>query len=124
MRGAKASGEGRARVQTQRRQRRDESISSVGSEEDEADGGVGGGESEEDDDDESDDDETGAERRLRLAEQYLQNIKGEVHEVGFDAEEIDKDLIAERLQEDVVCEYYTVYLIIAPSLLLCQFFLK
>jgi ribosomal RNA-processing protein 9 len=48
-------------------------------------------------------DETAAERRLRLAEQYLQNIKGEVDEVGFDAEEIDKDLIAERLQEDVVC---------------------
>ena len=49
------------------------------------------------------DDETGAERRLRLAEQYLESIKGEVDEVGFDAEEIDKDLIAERLQEDVVC---------------------
>ena len=49
------------------------------------------------------DDETGAERRLRLAEQYLENIKGEVDEVGFDAEDIDKDLIAERLQEDVVC---------------------
>jgi len=48
-------------------------------------------------------DETAAERRLRLAEHYLQNIKGEVDEVGFDAEEIDKDLIAERLQEDVVC---------------------
>lgn len=48
-------------------------------------------------------DETAAERRLRLAEQYLQNIRGEVDEVGFDAEEIDKDLIAERLQEDVVC---------------------
>ena len=52
------------------------------------------------------DDETGPERRLRLAEQYLENIKGEVAEVGFDAEEIDKDLIAERLQEDVVCSLY------------------
>ena len=48
-------------------------------------------------------DETGAERRLRLAEQYLENIKGEVNEAGFDAEEIDRDLIAERLKEDVVC---------------------
>ena len=48
-------------------------------------------------------DETGAERRLRLAEQYLENIKEEVDEIGFDAEEIDRDLIAERLQEDVVC---------------------
>ena len=49
-----------------------------------------------------DDDETGAERRLRLAERYLENIKGEVNEAGFDAEEIDRDLIAERLKEDIV----------------------
>ena len=47
-------------------------------------------------------DETGAERRLRLAEQYLENIKGEAETVGFDAEEIDRDLIAERLREDAV----------------------
>ena len=52
-------------------------------------------------------DETGAERRLRLAEQYLENIKGEVGEtVGFDAEQIDRDLIAERLKEDAVCDCY------------------
>lgn len=82
--------------------RRDDSISSSGSEDEvirkrvnDAEA-VSGSESEEDD-------ETGAERRLRLAEQYLENLKGEVDEVGFDAEEIDKDLIAERLQEDVVC---------------------
>lgn len=49
-----------------------------------------------------DENETGAERRLRLAEKYLQNIKGAVHEVGYDAEEIDRDLIAERLQNDSV----------------------
>ncbi|KAL6716426.1 pre-rRNA processing protein [Lecanora helva] len=49
----------------------------------------------------SDADETNAERRLRLAEQYLKNIKSEVEEtVGFDAEDIDKDLIAERLAKD------------------------
>lgn len=47
-------------------------------------------------------DETGAERRLRLAERYLENIQGEVDEAGFDAAEIDRDLIAERLKEDVV----------------------
>ena len=53
---------------------------------------------------ESDDaDETGAERRLRLAERYLENVRGEVEEEhGFDAAEIDRDLIAERLREDVV----------------------
>ena len=80
---------------------RDESISSGGSdaerepEENDAGGTVSSSESEEGD-------ETGAERRLRLAEQYLKNIKTEVQEVGFDAEEIDRDLVAERLQEDVV----------------------
>ncbi len=47
-------------------------------------------------------DETAAERRLRLAERYLQNIQDEVEEtIGFDAAEIDRDLIAERLKEDV-----------------------
>lgn len=79
--------------------KRDESISSGGSgDEGRSNGhdreGIGSSS-------ESEDDGTGAERRLRLAEQYLENIKGEV-EVGFDAEDIDRDLIAERLQEDVV----------------------
>jgi ribosomal RNA-processing protein 9 len=45
--------------------------------------------------------ETAAERRLRLAERYLENVKEHVDEAGFDAEDIDRDLIAERLQEDV-----------------------
>lgn len=46
--------------------------------------------------------ETAAERRLKLAERYLQNVREEVVDTeGFDAEEIDRDLIAERLQEDV-----------------------
>ncbi|KAG8525470.1 uncharacterized protein KY384_009114 [Bacidia gigantensis] len=50
----------------------------------------------------SSEDETAAERRLRLAEQYLEKIKGDVQEdVGFNAEDVDRDLIAERLQEDV-----------------------
>lgn len=48
-----------------------------------------------------DEGETAAERRLRLAERYLENIRTEVDdEHGFDAEEIDRDLIAERLKED------------------------
>jgi ribosomal RNA-processing protein 9 len=49
----------------------------------------------------SEEDETGAERRARLAERYLDNIREEVDEAGFDAEEIDRDLIAERLKGDV-----------------------
>lgn len=84
------------------RARRDESISSSGSEDEVIRKRVNDAETVSESESEEDD-ETGAERRLRLAEQYLENIKGEVDEVGFDAEDIDKDLIAERLQEDVVC---------------------
>ena len=54
------------------------------------------------DDESGDENETGAERRLLLAEKYLQNLKGQVEdEVGFDAADVDRDLLAERLQEDV-----------------------
>ena len=53
--------------------------------------------------DSADEDETAAEKRLRLAERYLEELKGEVEEeAGFDARDIDRDLIAERLKEDVV----------------------
>lgn len=81
--------------------RRDESISSSDSEDETIRKRVNDAEPVSDTESEEDD-ETGAERRLRLAERYLENIKGEIDEVGFDAEEIDRDLIAERLQEDVV----------------------
>ena len=87
---------------TPAKDRRDESISSSGSEDEVIRKRVNDAEAVSESESEEDD-ETGAERRLRLAEQYLENLKGEVDEVGFDAEEIDKDLIAERLQEDVVC---------------------
>lgn len=80
---------------------RNESISSGGSADERGangnDEGEGASESESDGVD-----ETGAQRRLRLAEQYLKNIQGEVDDTGFDAEDIDRDLIAERLKEDVV----------------------
>ncbi|KAF2109078.1 WD40-repeat-containing domain protein [Lophiotrema nucula] len=49
-----------------------------------------------------DEGETAADRRRRLAERYLENIAKEVEEdVGFDAAQVDRDLIAARLQEDV-----------------------
>ncbi|KAH7305155.1 WD40-repeat-containing domain protein [Rhexocercosporidium sp. MPI-PUGE-AT-0058] len=101
-----------------RKPQRDESISGS---DDESDGGRardedmdldlenGASSSEEGEGDGSDEEETAAERRLRLAERYLSNIRGEVEaSTGanadpsfFDAEEIDRDLIAERLIEDV-----------------------
>jgi ribosomal RNA-processing protein 9 len=73
------------------------------------------------DDDESetsdDENETAAEKRLRLAQRYLDNIRGEVEEeVGFDAEQIDKDLIAERLKEDVAETKGKIYRNIAEKL--------
>lgn len=96
------------------RARRDESISSSGS--DDAarhsrvtEDVVSPSESE-------DEDETGAERRLRLAERYLQSLKTEVDEAGFDAEEIDRNMIAERLQEDVAETKGRVYRHISSTL--------
>ena len=49
----------------------------------------------------SEEDETAADRRVRLAQRYLDNIRSEVNDGEFDAEEIDRDLIAQRLKEDV-----------------------
>ncbi|KAH0564726.1 hypothetical protein GP486_001888 [Trichoglossum hirsutum] len=83
-----------------KRQERDDSIS--GSESESDDGPREDGEAEyEGNSDSEREDETAAERRMRLAERYLENIREEVDETGFDAAEIDKDLIAERLKEDV-----------------------
>jgi ribosomal RNA-processing protein 9 len=98
-----------------KRSQRDESISDPDSDEDDGprradakdDAGHGT---------ESDEEETAAERRLRLAERYLENIKQEVDEVGFDAEEIDRDLIAERLKEDVAETKGKLYRSIANEL--------
>lgn len=73
----------------------------------------------EDGDSETSDDEneTAAEKRLRLAERYLENIRNEVEdEVGFDAAQIDKDLIAERLKEDVAETKGKIYRSIAREL--------
>lgn len=78
-----------------RRRERDESISGSESEEDiEPESG-------EESVDTSEEEETAADRRIRLAQRYLDNIREEVDETGFDAAEIDKDLIAQRLKEDV-----------------------
>lgn len=83
-----------------RAKEREESISGSDlDEDDEIESIVSGEESESD----SDEGETAADRRLKLAERYLDNVREDVDEVGFDAAEIDRDLIAERLKEDVVC---------------------
>ena len=65
-------------------------------------------------------DETEAERRLKLAERYLENVRADVdaekEAVGFDAEDVDKDLIAARLKEDVAEEKGRLYRRIAGQL--------
>lgn len=96
-----------------RRQERSESISGSESEDDRPNGNVAY------ESDTSEDEyqaETAAEKRLRLAEQYLENVRQEVDEAGFDAAEIDKDLIAERLKEDVAESKGKIYRHIAQDL--------
>lgn len=106
---------------TNKRQRveRDESISGSDSEDDDGPGDEDefNGISESSSDSETEG-ETAAERRLRLAERYLDNVKQEVDEVyGFDAEDVDRDLIAERMQEDVAENKGKVYRKLAGELL-------
>jgi len=102
-------------AKTARRIEREESIS--GSES--SDDGRGAIFDDEDGESETSEDEgeTAAEKRLRLAQRYLDNIRNEVEEeVGFDAEQIDKDLIAERLKEDVAENKGKIYKSIAQEL--------
>lgn len=60
--------------------------------------------------------ETAAEKRLRLAERYLENVRQEIDPTGFDAEEIDRELIASRLREDVAESKGKVYRQLAHEL--------
>ncbi|KAJ2965669.1 hypothetical protein NQ176_g10506 [Zarea fungicola] len=105
----------------------------------ERDESISGSDSEDDDDDadsdipsdmqedvserseaEENEEETAAERRLRLAERYLENVKQTVDEAGFDAAEIDRDMINERLQEDIAETKGRVYRQLAPELALAK----
>lgn len=99
-RGVDANGDSGAKGGSRTRDR-DQSISGSDIDEDEA--SAESAASGEESGSESDEGETAADRRLKLAERYLENVREEVDDVGFDAAEIDRDLIAERLKEDVVC---------------------
>lgn len=108
-RGVDAKNEGAG---NRRARDREESISGSDiDEDDEIESGVSGEESESD----SDEGETAADRRLKLAERYLDNVREEVDEIGFDAADIDRDLIAQRLKEDVVCEHHRTSLALAMA---------
>lgn len=64
--------------------------------------GMSGGDHDDDDDDE----ESAAEKRVRLAKQYLQDLQEEEATAAgaddFDAAEVDRENIAKRLQADAV----------------------
>ena len=92
-----------------RKQEEDQSISGSDSDDDENVAESVGVESGDESSSGLDEAETAADRRRKLAERYLDNIREEVDEVGFDAAEIDRDLIAERLKEDVVCKLSMFY---------------
>ncbi|KAI9739544.1 MAG: pre-rRNA processing protein [Cirrosporium novae-zelandiae] len=110
-----ANGFSRASKEDSKRDR-DDSISGSDSDDDDANVPMKQGSEEEEESDSDDETETAGDRRLRLAERYLENIRQEVDEVGFDAEQIDKDLIAERLKEDVAEERGLIYRSIASDL--------
>ncbi|KAL8276387.1 hypothetical protein RQP46_011232 [Phenoliferia psychrophenolica] len=84
---------------------------------------MGGGDDGGEDDDESeeeDESETPAQKRLRLSQMYLKSLEKEARpdDGGFDAADLDRDLIAERLQQDVLEHTGKLHLNIADSLIL------
>ncbi|KAI1367397.1 WD40-repeat-containing domain protein [Xylaria arbuscula] len=81
-----------------KRVEQDEEISSESDSDPQSADDVEGSASESDEDDK---DETAAQKRLRLASEYLSRVRQEVEATGWDAEEIDKDMIAARLEDDV-----------------------
>ncbi|KAK6509054.1 pre-rRNA processing protein [Arthrobotrys musiformis] len=103
---------GTAKPPSKKRQVRDEEISSDDDDSIDSASIV----SAEDSDDESILGETEAEKRLRLAQQYLDNLRTETEEHGFDAADIDRDLIAERLKSSVAETHGKLYRHIATSL--------
>lgn len=60
-----------------------------------------------------DEQETPAEKRLRLAKLYLDSVKDGLAEGEFDAAEIDRELISERLRQDVLEHSGKVHLFVA-----------
>jgi len=102
----------------------DEEISGISDSEDEQ-GNVSYDDAveEQDDGDEVDSEEefaqeNAADKRRRLAKQYLDNLKQETEGYDFDAQDLDNDIIAKRLREDVAETKGHVYRYIADNLLL------
>ncbi|KAK4048342.1 pre-rRNA processing protein [Microbotryomycetes sp. JL201] len=67
--------------------------------------------------DEEDATETPAQKRLRLSQMYLASLQkdAQADEIGWDAAQMDKDIIAERLQKDVLEHNGKMHLLVADS---------
>ncbi|KAF8873797.1 hypothetical protein CPB84DRAFT_1798122 [Gymnopilus junonius] len=71
---------------------------------------------------EEDENETPAQKRLRLAQLYLDSVKTGLADGEFDAAEIDKELVSARLKQDVLEHSGKVHLFIADSVTCFPFF--
>lgn len=123
----------------------DEEITDPSSEEEEGNqvGKEDGGEEDIENSDEEFKGENPADKRRRLAKQYLENLKEEAHEVvggdeglmhdgkglkdvdldeynNFDAADLDRDIIASRLKQDVAEQHGRVFRFFADKLLLTE----
>ncbi|KAK9390422.1 WD40-repeat-containing domain protein [Lipomyces mesembrius] len=68
-----------------------------------------------DDNDEEFANETATDKRRRLAEQYIENLQQEFNTAGFDARDVDKDILAARLKEDVAEDQGRLYRFLTQS---------
>lgn len=70
--------------------------------------------------------ETAAQKRLRLAKKYLDKVENDVYQDDneVDAAQIDRDLIAERLQVDVVCFFYVLFVHLVRWKPMAEYFTK
>lgn len=118
--GSKPAGRAAASTSRTKRPERDESISGSDSEDYDSEASIPEHDGSDNGSDDTDNEgETAAERRLRLAERYLANVRKEVEvddDYAFDAEQIDRDMIAERLIEDAAETKGKVYRHLAKSL--------
>ena len=97
-----------------KRPRRDESISGSNSDDSNGEGPRDGG-AEQSSDTAMEEEETGAEKRLRLAEQYLEKVRSEVAADGGDLADLEEELVGRRLHEDVAEAKGRMYRSIAAS---------
>ena len=107
-------GASRKNSQQMRKPKKDESISSG----DSGDSDSGGPRDDSGVEESSDSDvepETGAEKRLRLAEQYLEKVRSEVAADGGDLANMEDELVEKRLHEDVAEAKGRMYRSIATS---------